>query len=474
MAKKYVVKKGDSLWKIAKDNNITLDELIRLNPTKKDIIYPDDELRLEPDKIKKTVDIRKERQEEDKLNLENITAIQGYHHDSNYVILDKANRKLTIYDKDNKPLYETSDISFGASGNDYNTITYVDANGRIRNMQGNNSTPAGITTITGKGTYHGFPSLTRGRIDNKGNSEDIASSFHWGNISRNKHASNGCVRINGKRLAEMEPLLSTGTRVYTLPEKEGSRFTLRGGKLNFTADNPYGIDKGDKRFWDDYNVTIDKSYAPLKLTFIKTGDEEYDDNRKKFAQVLVNSKRDIQQRFNLSSDEYNRLVDLALGMAEQESKFGTSDKYKYKDWIPDWLLNTAKYISRGKSGARSRGLTQIKIGGDNKEMQDLYKAYGVTEDNITDVDKSALATIIRLANMYNTEVKGRNFTTSDGTQISPYHALMYKWLGKNNELINKTATPDKNIYIRNVGKYSRNFNMYEDREYNVYKLGGRL
>lgn len=51
---------------------------------------------------------------------------------------------------------------------------------------------------------------------------------------------------------------------------------------------------------------------------------------------------------------------------------------------------------------------------------------------------------------------------------------MYKWLGKNNELVNKTATPDKNIYIRNVGKYSRNFNMYEDREYNVYELGGRL
>lgn len=35
MAKKYIVKKGDTLWQIAKDNNIPLDELIRLNPTKK-------------------------------------------------------------------------------------------------------------------------------------------------------------------------------------------------------------------------------------------------------------------------------------------------------------------------------------------------------------------------------------------------------------------------------------------------------
>lgn len=341
-------------------------------------------------------------------------------------------------------------------------------------MAGNNSTPAGITTITGKGTYHGFPSFTRGRVDNQGNSEDIASSFHWGNVKGDKHASNGCVRIDGKRLVEMEPLLSTGTRIYTLPEKEGSRFTLRGGKLNFTADNPYGENVGDKKFWDDYNVTIDKSYSPLKLTWKKTGNKEYDNNRKQFAQTLVNNKRNIQEQFNLSSDEYNRLVDLALGMAEQESKFGTSDKYKIKDYIPDWLLDTAKRISRGKSGARSRGLTQIKIGSDNKEMQKLYNSYGITEDNITDVDKSALATIIRLANMYNTEVKGRNFQTSDGTTINPYHALMYKWLGKNDELVNGTATPDKNIYIRNVGTYSRKFNMYEDREYDVYKLGGRL
>lgn len=474
MAKKYKVKKGDSLWKIAKDNNISLDELIRLNPTKKDIIYPNDELRLEPDKIKKTVDIRKERQKEDRLNLENITAIQGYHHDSNYVILDKANRKLTIYDKNNKPLYETSDISFGASGNDYNTITYVDANGRIRNMQGNNSTPAGITTITGKGTYHGFPSFTRGRIDNKGNSEDIASSFHWGNVAGNKHASNGCVRIDGKRLAEMEPLLSIGTRVYTLPEKEGSRFTLRGGKLNFTADNPYGIDEGDKRFWDDYNVTIDKSYVPLKLEWKKTGDEEYDNNRKAYASSIVNNKKALQQRFNLTSDEYNRLAELALGIAEQESKFGTSDRYKIKDWIPDWMMDTAKYIYRGNSGARSRGYTQIKNKSDNEELRKIYNELGIDDESIKSADKSAIATIARLAYIYNNEVRGRNFKTSDGNNLNPYHALMYKWLGKNNELVNKTATPDKNIYIRNVGKYSRNFNMYEDREYNVYELGGRL
>lgn len=474
MTKKYVVKKGDSLWKIAKDNNITLDELIRLNPTKKDIIYPNDELRLEPDRITEEINIRQERQRESRLSLKNIDAIQGYQHDGNYVIIDKKNRKLTIYDKNNKVLYESSDFATGASGNDYNTVTYVDEQGKIRNNAGNNSTPAGILEISSKGTYHGYPSFTRARVNKDGTKEDVASSLHWGNIGKERNASNGCVRIGGKTLCEIEPYLSVGTRIYTLPEKEGSKFSLKGGKLNFTADNPYGIDEGDKRFWDDYNTTIDKSYSPLKLKWKKTGDEEYDNNRKAYASSIVNNKKALQQRFNLTSDEYNHLAELALGIAEQESKFGTADRYKIKDWIPDWMMDTVKYLSRGNSGARSRGYTQIKNKSDNEELRKIYNELGIDDESIKSADKSAIATIARLAYMYNNEVRGKNFKTADGNNLNPYHALMYKWLGKNNELKNKTTTPNKNIYIRNVNKYSRNFDMYDIRTRDVYKNGGRI
>ena len=474
MAKKYIVKKGDSFWKIAKENNIKLDELIRLNPTKQNMIHPNDILRLEPDKITKEINIRDERQRENRLSLQDITAIQGYRHDNNYIIIDKKNRQFSIYDKDNNLLYSTSNFSTGESGEDYNTITYVDKNGNIINKKGNNSTPAGITEISGKGIYHGYPSFTRARTNSNGSKENIASSLHYGIIGENRNASNGCVRIDGKTLCDIEPYVSVGTRIYTLPEKEGSRFSLKGGKLNFIADNPYGNDKGDKRFWDDYNVNIDKSYSPLKLKWKKTGNKDYDDNRKNYAQAIVNNKRELQKRFNLTSDEYNRLAELALGLAEQESKFGTSTKYKIKENTPDAMLDIAKYVIRRNKGAISRGYTQIKNKSDNKELQEIYKELNIDDDNIYNADKSAIATIARLAYMYNNEVKGRNFKTAEGNDLNPYHALMYKWLGKNNELRNQTATPNKNVYIRNVNQYSRNFDMYDMRTYDVYKYGGKF
>lgn len=35
MSKKHIVQAGDNLWTIARNNGLSLDELIKLNPTKK-------------------------------------------------------------------------------------------------------------------------------------------------------------------------------------------------------------------------------------------------------------------------------------------------------------------------------------------------------------------------------------------------------------------------------------------------------
>lgn len=79
------------------------------------------------------------------------------------------------------------------------------------------------------------------------------------NVSLEFDILSGGAAVKGKK----------GDFIYTLPEKEGSRFVVREGSLNYIADNPYGEDSGEKRLWDDYNVHINKDFRPLNIS-VKT------------------------------------------------------------------------------------------------------------------------------------------------------------------------------------------------------------
>lgn len=460
----YKVKAGDSMWRIAHNNGMDLETLQKLNPQiHNNLIHPEDKVIISKKKAAKAYNIKEEWAKEKILNKDNLTAIQSVKHDDNYVVVDKKNATLTVYDPDNNPIYTTHNISTGKSGNDYNTITYVNEKGHIISGKGNESTPAGITKITGVGEYHGYPSFTRGRQTN-GKYEDIASSLHFGSVD-NKKASNGCVRVGGKELQDLSSLIGIKTNVYTLPEKRGSKFTVKDGKLNFVASNAYGSSEGAHKYWDDYNVHINKEYSPLSIKHKKASEDKTKEaNITKYVETLSDSKKKLQKFFNLTSDEYNRLVNIALGIAEQETKFGTSRRKKLKDLTPDIVLN----IIRGNSN-RSRGITQIKLAGDNAGMQAIYRELNISEDNIDSPEKSAEATLARLAYMYNTEVKGRTFTGANNLEISPYDALLYKWNGHNEQLTKHLATPALNNYIQNVNKYANDFDLYSIRA-----NGGRL
>ena len=110
----------------------------------------------------KIVDIREQKTIENS-KLSDKEKIQSVEHNKNYAIVDKANHTIEVYSPNHELLYISKNINTGASGNDYNTITKTDSQGRLLNMQGNNSTPAGITTISGIGTYHGYPSVRQWR-----------------------------------------------------------------------------------------------------------------------------------------------------------------------------------------------------------------------------------------------------------------------------------------------------------------------
>ena len=471
----YTVKQGDYMSKIAKSNNTTLEELQKANPQIKDFnkIFVGDIIHVPQNTTitapaPKRMSLSERRTFEEEANKTNLGAIQGYRHDNNYAVIDKKNKTVTVYSPTNEVLYQSNEINTGLSGDDYNTITYVDKNGKIKSDEGNMSTPAGITEISGLGTYHNQPSYTRKRV---GDETDIASSFHAGNI---KKGSNGCVRMSDKTLQDLQQFLNKGTRVYTLPEKDGSKFVLKDGKLSFQADNPYGETDGSKKYWDDYNVYNDKTSGDLFISPNENFKNKYKDTEKlgnavKFGNTLSENKEELQKYLGLSSGVYNDLAQLAMGIADQETKFGSSTKYSFKSSMP-WLVNSAKWITNNNS-ANSQGITQIKYDADirNEDLKKIYDDLGITKDSLQTPEGAAKATLARLAFIYKTEVLGKKFTGADDIEVSPLDALLYKYMGKNGELKNHTATPTLNEYIKNVNTYKNNFD-YEG----TFAMGGNL
>ena len=522
--KKHKVHKGDTLWSISKKTGVHIDDIILYNPQIKDInrIEVGDEVNLEaPISNPKVLDYKEIKKKESVLNKsgDNAAIIKSVQHNNNFAIVNKKKKVIEVYSPDNELLY-TGRIGTGKSGDNYNTITYQKKDGNIIDGKGNNSTPAGITMVTGKSTYHGAPAFIRSRYNKKTGEWDdnIASSMHWGASD----GSNGCVRLIGDTANELDRYIKQGSMVYTLPEKDGSRFMVRDGMLSYIADNPYGKDeKGDpKRYWDDYNTFNDKTYKPidisqidsdininvnhasmspkaiardLLLRFVDTGDRN--ENVNAFISGIEDYKKAIMADTGIDSATYNDLADIALGIAEQESKFGTSVKYALKNALTQEHLDLLKTIKGGVKGVtkdlnnideitwdgvlehfkkpisyRSNGITQIKTKGDNYRTRVLYDKYGIDEESLKNPYMSGAGTMLRLASIYRDEVAGRKFKGPEG-DIDPMDAVLYKWSGRNRLLRSGKANPKLDEYHNNVKKYASNFRINTVDKFDE-RLGG--
>lgn len=502
----YTVSKGDTLWGIAKRLGLSLDDIVSWNRDIPDInkIQIGDKIKVSDPSLSTEkedhdlMDIISMETEINKMSDEDI--IKSVDHKSNYAIVDKKNKKLTVYSPSGDILYSTNNIVVGASGDDYNTYTKT-KNGKLVSRAGNMSTPAGITRVSGIGEYHDQKSFQRARFNPKTGKWDhnIASSMHHGASAG--RGSNGCIRLLGNTGNELYNFIKKGDFIYTLPEKEGSRFVVREGSLNYIADNPYGEDSGEKRLWDDYNVHINKDFRPLNIS-VKNSDispdilpkwiyNAYDSkngvksnnaflgvisaidniakmdklgNIKEYSDAISYNKERIMSEFDIDSYTYDRMAMLAMGIAEQETKFGVSARYIGKQAIGDQGVDIAKRFRSLLNGNRwndrsynSKGITQIKIEGDNDETKKIYNKFGIDKENILKPYNSGIATMLRLASIYKNEVVGRGFKDNKGNDIDKFDALLYKWMGKGRLLNNGKASPNDNDYINNVKKYIGNF-----------------
>lgn len=475
---KYTVKPGQYLSQIAKANNVSVDDLVLANKIKDpNLIRPGQELfipqgasafRMPSKDGYVGFDQLMTRQQQ----LSSMPArdmVREFRSQNqmpgNYAVVDKKTGMMSIYNPQGK---EVSSFSVG-TGKDRGDQITINTTGPNRR----NSTPAGIFTLTNKGT--GRDSYAPDYGDNiwemvDQNNVQQATALHQvpNNLQfrnaligdkdpSNNRLSNGCINCRRKDFDQnIEKYMGKGSQIYILPEDENNKFVVKNNKIMLTGDKFDNQVAYSKR---------DLTAKPLQIKYAKSQFGEYAPNVQKMAQSLVDQKQALMRDLNIDNDTYNELAKLTLGVAGQESNYGDSWKYKYKE-SPEGQndVRAAKTFAKVLSlqdptqiSPSSRGFTQIKYNSQNKKVRDLFAKYGIkSPDDLADPAKSNIGALIMMGHMYNNELPQLK-DQMEKLGLTKSDAILYLNQGKRGEITKGTATPDKNLYIQNVKNFAKRF-----------------
>lgn len=288
------------------------------------------------------------------------------------------------------------------------------------------TTPAGIFYLTQGNNYHGFPAFirrTKSQVES-GNINGTPSSIHYGDITSNE-ISNGCTRMRGNDLQELQKYISKDTPCYVLPANPENKFAIRNGTLIFKSPNSKV---------NSYNPIVSK---PIKGIVAKNQKLPAGSDRhavENFTNALVQNKQQLQNDLGINNDTYNSLVLSALGIMGAETSFGQTNTLIYTDVAkaiskkvfgtggPDYKAEYKWF--RQNDDNNSIGLTQIRISQLSDEEKQLFDKYNITkEDLVYDPRKAAIATMIKLAYAYKNMGGVKNAIKSWNTKPSYYNTV---------------------------------------------------
>lgn len=140
----------------------------------------------------------------------------------------------------------------------------------------------------------------------------------------------------------------------------------------------------------------------------------------------VNSMRNDMIKQGLSDSQWADLSRQAVNITGVESKNGTSVKYKVKSILPDWALHATQWAFRGKTMPISRGLSQIKIYPNQKQLNARYSKYGINDQTLKNSNfKQGQATILKMDE--NRKSMKDSYTWKDGTPMTTEEATNIYW-----------------------------------------------
>ncbi len=202
--------------------------------------------------------------------------------------------------------------------------------------------------------------------------------------------------------------------------------------------------------------------ANCEILLLPTRQEVRTEKVRLFVQALAAHKAEMQDLYQVHGAEYNLLAHMSVGILGRESLFFTSKRYRLKEAMP-WAVHLAKIIeiyldgSNKKASDNSRGPTQIKV-----VPSKVAERFGINSDNLYIPENAAIATMGYLIEALG-ELKRRVIVNNLGfvTPEKYVDYLPYIYFGRTKAIMQNTATPESNSYVKDMKRYMTWIEVYE-------------